>query len=177
MRRKGAILALALLLISPWPIFALQIIKKPDPYRVAVPAEGESLSSPVSPVFARGRTFQIVDLKTSRVEVVQNPYRDARHAAGLRSAHLLLNRNVGAVVAIHIGPEPYNTLGSRGVWTFTGHPGSVRQAIDQYVRKELALARNPNVPIHYGLQQQGRAVPPTGPCPLADAPAGGTRVR
>lgn len=158
---------LGVLLISPWPIFALDYKRGVDPNLVAVPATGDSILSAVSPVFSRGRFFQIIDLRTDEIRVLSNPFFEAKHAAGLRSAFLLLREDVGVVIARHIGPEPFNNLSAREVRIYSGRPATVKEAVDLYRRGKLVRIDRPDVQIHYGLKSKGVAVPPTGPCPLA----------
>jgi len=161
---------LAVLVCTPWPLFALDWRRLPNPNRVAVPSTGETLDAPVAPVFGRGKYFQIVDFTTGKVTVVPNPYRREKHAVGLRTAYLLLDRDVGTVVARNVGPEPFQNLTANGVHVFTAEPTTVLGALEQLRRGELRRADGPTVKIHYGLAQLGQVPPPQPDCPLAPAP-------
>jgi len=169
MDRPWLPILLALGLISPWPILAVHLKETGKPDRVAIPAMRASFSAPVSTVFSRAKYFLIIDLETDKAHWITNPYRKAKHAAGLRCAYLLLDQGVGVVVAKHIGPEPYSNMSARGVRIFTGHPRTVSDAVHQYEAGALTRVERPSVQIHYGLERQGHAVPPpSGPCPMAN---------
>jgi len=170
MTKAGRYVALALLLISPWPVVAVDWRRQMKPDLAAVPSNGRTLESPVSSVFSRGRYFQIANFSTGNVAVISNPYRLEQHAAGLRSAYLLLDQRVGIVIARHIGPEPFHNLTARGVQVFTGQPTTVMEALVQLRQGLLSRADAPNVKIHYGLERQGINVPAAPDCPLAGPP-------
>jgi predicted Fe-Mo cluster-binding NifX family protein len=176
MLRPGHCLALATLLVLPWPAVAVDWRRQLDTSLVAVPSTGPTLDAPVSAVFSRGRYFQIVDFNTGEVVSVANPYRRELHAVGLRTAFLLLERRVGIVVARHIGPEPFGNLAGRGVLLFTTGPATVLEALVRLRKGLLVRARRPDVGIHHGLERRGVKLPPppAGACPFAAPPAAPT---
>jgi predicted Fe-Mo cluster-binding NifX family protein len=145
-------LVLALVLISPWPIFVLTHPEEREGTTVAIPAEGPSLASPVSWIFSRSKYFVIVNVMTGNTRVIENPYADEAHGAGVRVAHLLLDEDVGvAIVRKHIGPEPYGNLRARGVRVFSGEARTVQEAVDLYRAGAMVKLTGPTVPAHYGL--------------------------
>jgi len=168
MNRTWLPILLALALISPWPALAVHWKQTGRPERMAIPATRAAFDAQVSTVFSRAAYFLIIDLDKNEAHWLANPYRKAKHAAGLRCAYLLLDQGVGVVVGKNIGPEPYNNLSSRNVRIFTGNPRTVADAIRAYRTGALTPVDRPTVPIHYGLRQNGQPVPPSGPCPMAN---------
>lgn len=168
MDRPWLPILLAVAVISPWPALAVHWKETGRPDRMAIPATRASFDAQVSTVFSRAKYFLIVDLDTNEAHWLTNPYRKAQHAAGLRCAYLLLDEGAGVVLAKHIGPEPYNNLSSRGVRIYTGNPNTVADAIREFRAGALTRVDRPTVPIHYGLEQQGKVVPPSAPCPMAN---------
>jgi predicted Fe-Mo cluster-binding NifX family protein len=157
MDRAWLPVALALVLLSPWPILALGIRPPLDKQLIAAPAVRRSLDSPISTVFSRGRYFLLFDGTSGRYRWVPNPYRKAPHAAGVRSAYLLLGHRAGVILAKRIGPEPFARLTSKGARVFDAtarSPGStLRHAIAGYRRGALRRTRRPTAPSHYGLKK------------------------
>ena len=110
------------------------------------------MSAPVSHIFARARYFVVVDLETNSAKTVENPFREAKHAVGVRIAHLLLDEKVGTVVVRkHIGPEPFDNLNDRGVRVLSLGSGSVQDAVDGYRSNTLPQLKAATVPTHFGL--------------------------
>lgn len=148
------VVLLALVAICPWPIIGLSIMPASSPEIIAVPSDGTTLAANVSPIFGRSRYFLIVDMKNNKIKVIVNPFINEAHAVGLRIAHLLLSEKAGVAIAKSIGPEPFNNLHERGIEVYVGNPQSVEEAIQMLQDGKLVRARKPNVPTHFGIEQQ-----------------------
>lgn len=148
------VVLLALVVLCPWPILGLSVKPKSSPDIIAVPSEGTTLMANVSPIFGRSPYYLIVDLKNNKTKVLVNPFAKEAHAVGLRMAHLILDEKAGVAIAKFIGPEPFNNLTERGVQVYLGDPKTVEDAIRQLQAGQLIRAEKPNVPTHFGLQQQ-----------------------
>ena len=166
------IIPLAILVISALPIFTLAIKQKASAHIVAVPADGVTLSSNVSSMFSRSPFFVLVDLDNNKRRAIRNPFANQAHGAGLRIAHLLLDKKAGVVVAKNIGPEAFGGLNAWDVRVYVGRCSTVQDAICRLQNNMLVRATGPNVRAHYGLELQGAPVGPTGPCPLSGGTPG-----
>jgi predicted Fe-Mo cluster-binding NifX family protein len=147
--------AAAVVAVAPWPTLILSRSGPPPWYIVAIPVVD---GNKVSPVFSRSQDFVIVDVKTNRMRTIRNPSHDEPHGTGPTSAKLLLEENVGVVIAREIGPEPFNRLTARGVGVYVGNPSTVDEALYQLERGMLAKARTPTQPTHYGVRKQKQAL-------------------
>jgi predicted Fe-Mo cluster-binding NifX family protein len=177
--RWPLIVGLAILLVSPWPVLAMTIKRSVSGDIIAVPATAPTLDSQISPIFSRSPYFIIVDLKKNTAKVVPNEFKDEKHAVGLRIAHRLLDDEVGVVLASNIGPEPYRHLSVRDVRVYSAEATTARDAVRSFRASQLPSIAGPNVPIHHGLEQLGKAPPgQTEPCPFPNpqpaTPAVGT---
>lgn len=102
---------------------------------IAVAADGETLKDSVSHVAARCPYFLIVDSKGKLLEVIENPYKDARGSAGVSAANFLAGRNVTAVVAGSIGNKMRDALETQEI-TYYEFEGSGEEAIRKILEKE-----------------------------------------
>ena len=158
----------AVLFVTPWPIFALAPARKGDWYIVAVPVDNDLR---VAPMVGRSPRFAIVNVQTGNVKLVENPYQSVEHGAGLNCARLLSDERVGVLIAQNIGPEPFKHLTGRGVAVYTGKPTTVPEAVAQLKAGMLARVTAATVSTHFGLQTLGVATPSAqAPCPMSAAP-------
>lgn len=102
--------------------------------KIAVGAKSDTLDSPVEPRFGRCRYFALVDLDTEAFEAVANPYQDTVGGAGTQSAQLVVEREVGAVLAGSYGPKATAVLADAGIDMVSGVSGTVREAVEQFKR-------------------------------------------
>jgi predicted Fe-Mo cluster-binding NifX family protein len=137
-KRRWTMLVCALLLVVPWAVLGLTRAKAITPSLIAVPVDAQDLSSPVAADFATARFFALVDLRTQRIEFVDNGLVRPRETLGLKAAYRLLERGVGAVVAQGIGLEARNALYSRGVRIFGAPTGSALGAVQLFSGGSLA---------------------------------------
>jgi|GEM_PF-1739006 len=165
--------------IDAWSTLALGIRNVGNPDIVGISADGPTVSSIVSPFFARAPYFVIVDLKNRTSVAVPNTFKNEKHAVGVRVAQLLLDQKVGAIIGKHIGPEVYSNLVARSVLVYVGEPRTVSEAVEQYRGNQLVRAKNATVLGHYGIDMKGivnptLSCPGTGSSPSAPCPASGS---
>ncbi|MBC8357703.1 MAG: hypothetical protein ISS41_06800 [Candidatus Aminicenantes bacterium] len=100
--------------------------------KICITSKGKDLDSEVDPQFGRAQYFLIVDPETMDFEVVNNPNIEAAHGAGIQTAQLISNKNVGAVLTGNCGPNAQRVLQSSGVKVITGVTGKVEDVLSKY---------------------------------------------
>ena len=123
--------------------------------KVAISVQGNDLSSPVDPRFGRARGFLIVDPDTGDFDSLTNPNVDAAGGAGIRTAQMISDRGVEAVVTGNIGPNAFRVLDSAGVKVFTGASGTAREALEAYKDGKLTQAGTATVGEKFGMGTGG----------------------
>jgi predicted Fe-Mo cluster-binding NifX family protein len=146
-RLQIAILGVGLLL-APWLMLAATRPSKPLPTLVGVPAEDRDLSAPVAELFGKAPYFMVADLRTSTAKAVKNPYWRDRGAMGLKSAYLLLDEGVGAILVKSIRPAIHNAFYSRGVHVYDGNADTVYEAVQRFQNGAAADLGPPRLPHH-----------------------------
>jgi predicted Fe-Mo cluster-binding NifX family protein len=107
-------------------------IHQPAGTKICITSKGKDLEAEIDPNFGRARYFLVVDPKTMNLEVVDNPNIEAAHGAGIQTAQLILNLNVGTVLTGNCGPNAQRVLQSSGIKVITGVSGKVEDALSKH---------------------------------------------
>ncbi len=104
--------------------------------RICVTSLGPDVEAEVDPKFGRANYFLIIDPKTSAVEAIENPNRDAAQGSGIQSAQLVSSKNVGIVFTGSCGPKAESVLQSAGIQIKTGVSGQVKDVLVNFKMQE-----------------------------------------
>jgi len=118
--------------------------------RIAISSTGKKLESDLDPRFGRAAYFIIIDAETMDFEVVENTQNfNLPQGAGIQAGKALADHHVDALLTGHCGPKAFRVLQNAGVRIVTGAGGKVADAIDQFIKKELAIATGADVEGHW----------------------------
>ncbi len=118
--------------------------------RVAITAQGNSLSSGLDPRFGRALYFIILDTDSGTIEVVNNEQNmNALQGAGIQAAKTIVDNKVNAVITGHCGPNAFRALSTAGVKVYLGQTGTIQDVIDKLKNGELTESSNPDVQGHW----------------------------
>ena len=118
--------------------------------RIAISSTGRNLDSDLDPRFGRAAYFIIFDAETMEFEAVENTQNlNLPQGAGIQAGKALGDHHVDALITGHCGPKAFRVLQSAGVKIVTGASGKVADAIDQFVKGELAVAGAADVEGHW----------------------------
>jgi len=121
--------SIAILFLCSVAVNAADIKKE----RIAVASNGKTTKASVSNKAAKCPYFLIFDGKGELVEVIDNPYGNARRAAGPSAANFLVRTGVTIVIAENFGSKMTNTLENNGVSHFR-FKGSVGDAVKKVLQ-------------------------------------------
>jgi predicted Fe-Mo cluster-binding NifX family protein len=121
--------------------------------KIAVTSTGPSLDAPVDPRFGRAQYILIVDPESMAVEPIENPSVQAAGGAGVQTAQMVAATGAQAVLTGNVGPNAYHALSAAGLKVHVGAAGTVRQAVEAYLRNELQETTEPSVGSHFGAKQ------------------------
>ena len=76
--------------------------------KIAISATGTGMDDAVDPRFGRCSFFQIIDTDTGEVEAVANENAAAGGGAGIKSAQMMVDRGVSAVLTGNCGPNAFD---------------------------------------------------------------------
>lgn len=150
--------------------------------KIVVSANSADLDGPSSPVFGRCPMYVFVDTETMVFEAVENPAIAAVGGAGIQAAQFVVERGAQTVVSGNVGPNAFNVFQAAGVPVFTFGGGTVRQAVEAYLNRQLSVSRGATTQAHAGMGMgrgtgRGAAMPTTPPAPsTATADARGEEI-
>ncbi len=111
--------------------------------KIAISSEGPHLDSHCDPRFARCNFFIIYDLENEKFSIVENPYKDLHPGAGFKTAKLISERNVDAVISGKVGPHAFGILKSAGIKIYIIDGGFVREVIELFKKGKLKIQTKP----------------------------------
>ncbi|HOO77501.1 MAG TPA: NifB/NifX family molybdenum-iron cluster-binding protein [bacterium] len=119
--------------------------------KIAITATGPTLEDRVDPRFGRCSWFLVVDPETLEFEALENPHGSLGGGAGIQSAQLMAERNVGAVLTGNCGPNAHRVLTGAGIEVISGCGGAVSEAIADFAAGRLRSAEGPSVESKFGV--------------------------
>jgi len=104
--------------------------------KIAISAQGGSMSAKVSGQFGRCAYFLIVDADTMKFEPVGNPGTGMAHGAGPEAAREISSRGAQVVLTGRVGPNAKSALDAAGIRIVEGISDSatVKEAVESYLR-------------------------------------------
>ncbi len=118
--------------------------------KVVVTAAGGDLDAKVDPRFGRAPYFLVVETDDMSFEAVENAAADASGGAGIQAAQTVAGAGAKAVLTGNCGPNAHRTLQAAGIAVVVGVAGTVRKAVERYLKDEYAEAEGPNVEGGFG---------------------------
>jgi predicted Fe-Mo cluster-binding NifX family protein len=118
--------------------------------KVAVSASGPTLDSEVDPRLGRCSWLLIVDTESMMFDALENPAMSAPGGAGIQVAEAIAQKQVEAVITGNCGPNAFEALSAAGIHVYAGASGSAREAVESFLRGELAALGAPSVELYSG---------------------------
>jgi len=113
--------------------------------KIAIASSGPDLGSEVSRFFGRAPYFMIVEIKDGNIEtseVIENPSASASGGAGIRTAQIIANSGVEAVIASSPGPNAFEVLNELGIKIYRATGASVEDNIRLFTEGNLEEIRS-----------------------------------
>jgi len=107
--------------------------------KICVPTNGEGgMDDSVSAHFGRAPTYTIVDTETGQVKVVEN--RSDHKGGSGKPPEQVAGTGAEVVVCSGLGPNAVTMLSARGIASYTGATGTVKEALESYRQGRLTRA-------------------------------------
>ena len=100
--------------------------------KIAVSSYGKDLNSQIDPRFGRCAYFLIVNTEDMSFEAFENKGVSLTGGAGIQAGQFVVSKGAEALITGNCGPKAVQTLSASGVELFTGHAGSVIEALEKY---------------------------------------------
>ena len=97
---------------------------------VAITSRGSTPDSDIDERFGRAYWFMLYDTKSNDWQAIDNSAaRSAMQGAGKRTAQILINNNVEALLTGETGPRAFRILKNAGIAIFHGAAGTVMDSL------------------------------------------------
>jgi len=83
--------------------------------KLGIPSSGTDLNDEIDSRFGRCEYFIVVDTETMDIEGMENPFKSANQAAGIRAVEYLAQKGAEMVITTNLGPKAESTLRSAGI--------------------------------------------------------------
>ena len=123
--------------------------------KLAVSSQGKNIESPVDPRFGRCAYFLIVETDDLRFEAFDNENRSLGGGAGIQSAQFVASKGAKAILTGFCGPKAVRTLSAAGIELYVVQRGTVKEAVEKFIKGELKPSEEANVADHFGLGRAG----------------------
>jgi predicted Fe-Mo cluster-binding NifX family protein len=120
--------------------------------KVVVSSSGDSLDSPVSPVFGRAEYYLVVNTEDLSSVSLSNPATGQSSGAGIKAAQFILEQKPDALISSNIGPNAFQVLSAGSIECYTASGGSVSEAINAFKQGQLNKIGSPTAASHSGLK-------------------------
>lgn len=118
--------------------------------KIAITAQDSSFDGPVDPRFGRAKYFVVFDTDTGQHSLHDNEQNlNAVQGAGIQAAQKVAELGAEAILTGHVGPKAFHTLQAAEIQVYSGVSGSVRQAVDRWIAKELSPTAKADVEGHW----------------------------
>jgi len=119
-------------------------IEKP---KVAVPiSEDKGLESKIAPRFGRAKAFIFLLTNKGKVEdfeIKNNPHKDEKVRAGLKTAQWIVEEKIDAVITTELGPIALHTLKDHIVDIYKASSENIEENIKQLADKRIEKIKEP----------------------------------
>lgn len=100
--------------------------------KIAVPCDGNTVDSSVSPSFGRCPFYMIVDSENMNCDAIENHAANEAGGAGIKAAQLVVDSGAGVVLTLRCGQNAADVLKSADIKILKAVPGTVKHLVEQY---------------------------------------------
>lgn len=105
--------------------------------KIAISAEGKKIDSLIDLRFGRCEYFQIHDITTGEVKIIENEGKKVGGGAGIAAAKQLVNENIDLIVTGNLGPNAFEIIEKAQVKAYKCECVSINNALEKLQNKEL----------------------------------------
>jgi predicted Fe-Mo cluster-binding NifX family protein len=123
--------------------------------KIAISAMDKDPNAQIDPRFGRAPYFVMVDTETMDFQMFDNDSCNHPSGAGIQTASFIAALGVGAVLTGNCGPKAMQALTEAGIQVFTGHGGTVQEAVDRYTNGSMTATVTATVAEKSGIGSPG----------------------
>ena len=126
--------------------------------KIAVSASGQDLDAQIDQRFGRCDYFLIIDTDTMETQGFPNDHNSQTSGAGVQAAGFVIDKGARAVLTGSCGPKAMDVFDAQNIPVYTGHAGTVRQAVDAFKNAPSGTSGAPSPGQGQGTPGSGRGM-------------------
>ncbi len=112
--------------------------------KICITAKGNTLQSEVDPRFGRSNYFILIETDNMEYTAITNQNINETGGVGVKSAKLMSDNGVEAVLTGACGPNAFKTLESANIKIVDGVKGLVKEVAEKFKNGELSYSNSPS---------------------------------
>ncbi|MCK9549086.1 MAG: NifB/NifX family molybdenum-iron cluster-binding protein [Sphaerochaeta sp.] len=117
---------------------------------IAVPAENQSLDSPICQSFGRAPFFCIYDTGSESSRFLDNTAKEASGGAGIEAAQLLVDQNIDALITYRLGENAARVFRAANTKLLKAVNLSIADNVANFLEEKLASLEDIHSGYHHG---------------------------
>ncbi len=121
--------------------------------KIAITSEGTTPGSQLNTRFGRTKYFLLYNNSNDDAnswEIIDNIHNfQAAQGAGIQAATAIANNECKIVITGHCGPKAFRTLMAAGIDVYVCNSGTVREALEGFLKGELNKMSSADVEAHW----------------------------
>jgi predicted Fe-Mo cluster-binding NifX family protein len=105
--------------------------------KIAISASGKNKEDLLDNRFGRCEYFQIIDLKSNEIKVVNNKGLETNGGAGIAAANQILDEDVEVVITGSLGPNAFEIIDRAKIKAYKCAPIAINEVLEKYKNNEL----------------------------------------
>lgn len=117
---------------------------------ICITSRGKEKESSIDSRFGRCSYFFLYDTDTSAHRIISNEALKNAGGAGIRSAQLMSDEKIDAVLTGQVGPNAYEALEAANISVYTGIKGTIESVISNFLSNQYWKSTKATVLAHSG---------------------------
>ncbi|EHN13269.1 NifB/NifX family molybdenum-iron cluster-binding protein [Clostridium sporogenes] len=118
--------------------------------KIAISSTGKTMENSLDIRFGRCKYFQIYDIESKEVKILENEGQNASGGAGIVASNQLVDEKIDVIITGNLGPNAFEIIEKSGIKAYKCEPVAINVAIDKYNKGELEQI-SMSGPAHHGM--------------------------
>lgn len=105
--------------------------------KIAMSATGKNSEDLLDKRFGRCEYFQIHDIESGEVKVLENKGQNSSGGAGIAASNQLIDENIDVIITGNLGPNAFELIEKSGIKSYKCENIAISYVLEKYKKSEL----------------------------------------